>query len=182
MTEAVLRVIVLAAMGAVSVSVWTLRVALTAEGRKGAAAATAGVEAVVFALVFASVLSSLASPLEVAGYALGVAAGTYLGLLIDGKLSTGQSAVQVIVEGDGGELAAALQSCTWPVTRLAGDGLGGTVTMLLVVVDTVRTANLLDDVARLCPGAFWTVERLQRTHPSPLPAGYQQVRTGRRSH
>jgi uncharacterized protein YebE (UPF0316 family) len=174
-TDTVLRVLVLAGMGAASVSVWTLRVALTAEGRRSAAALVAGVEAVVFALVFASVLSSLAAPVEVAGYAVGVAAGTWLGLLADRKLATGQSAVRVVVDGDGLELAGDLRALGWPATRLAGDGVRGPATLLLVVVDVARVAAVLGDLARLAPAAFWTVERLQTAHPSPLPAGYRQV-------
>ncbi len=175
MPDIVLRVVVLAVMGAVSVSVWTLRVALTAEGRRGAAAITAGVEAVVFALVFASVLSSLESPAEVAGYAVGVAAGTFLGLLADGKLASGQSAVRALVDGDGHELAGALRARGWPVTLLPGEGLRGAVTLLFVVVDVARVRELRSDLERLAPDAFWVVERLQTAHPSTLPQGYRQV-------
>jgi hypothetical protein len=40
-------------------------------------------------------------PLEVGGYALGVAAGTLLGVVLDARLSTGQSALRVVVPGDG---------------------------------------------------------------------------------
>ena len=178
MTDTVLRVLVLAGMGAASVSVWTLRVALTAEARKGAAALVAGVEAVVFALVFSSVLASLASPVEVAGYALGVAGGTFVGLLADGKLSTGQSAVRTVVDGDGRELAGALRALGWPVTRFTGEGVRGPATLLLVVVDVARTGPLLDDLGRLAPGGFWTVERVQSAHAAALPAGYRQVSTG----
>lgn len=175
--DMLLRAAVLAVLGAVSVSVWTLRVALTAEGRKVAAALLAGMDAVVFTLVFASVLSSLEAPLEVAGYGIGVACGTLLGLLADGRLSAGQSAVRLIVDGDGDELARALRTLGWPVTRLHGEGLTGAAAVLLVVVDDGRVADLTADLGRLAPGGFWTVERLRTAHPSPLPTGYRQVRT-----
>ena len=174
--DMLLRAVVLAVLGAVSVSVWTLRVALTAEGRKVAAALVAGIDAVVFTLVFASVLSSLEAPLEVAGYGIGVAGGTLLGLLADGRLSAGQSAVRIIIEGDGDGLAGALRRLGWPVTRLHGEGLTGAAAVLLVVVDDGRVADLTGDLGRLAPGVFWTVERLKTAHPSPLPAGYRQVR------
>ena len=63
----------LTVMGTISVALWTIRVALTGRGRRLAASATAGIEAVVFVLVFVSVLSSLNSPVEVGGYAVGPA-------------------------------------------------------------------------------------------------------------
>jgi uncharacterized protein YebE (UPF0316 family) len=173
--EFLARLAALAAMGTVSVSLWTVRVALTARGRRLAASSAAGVEAVVFVLVFASVLTSLDSPLEVAGYAVGVAAGTLLGVVADARLSTGQSTVRVIVDGDGDGLARALRERGWPLTALHGEGLSGRATLLLVVLDDNRLRHLLADLRVLTPNAFWTVERLQRAQPSALPTGYRQV-------
>ena len=49
--ELVLRTCVLIVLGTVSVSLWTIRVALTARGRRLAASAMARVEATVFVLV-----------------------------------------------------------------------------------------------------------------------------------
>lgn len=180
-TEFLLRLAALVGMGTVSVSLWTVRVALTARGRRLAASLTAGVEAVVFVLVFASVLSSLDSPVEVAGYAVGVAAGTLLGVVVDARLSTGQSALRVIVPGDGGALARALQDRGWPLTRLHAEGISGRAALLLLVLDDARLRHLLADLRVLAPDAFWTVERLQRAQPSVLPPGYRQVGGGRRA-
>ena len=159
--ELALRTATLVLMGTVRVSLWTLRVALAARGRRLVASATAGVEAVVFALVFASVLSRLESPVEVGGYALGVAAGTLLGVAGDARLSRGRSTVRVVVDGTGDALAQALQARGWPVTRLLGEALEGVVGVLLVVVDEPVASHLLADVHALAPDAFCTVERLQ---------------------
>ncbi len=75
-----------AALSTGSVGLWTLRVALAARGRKAAAAAVAAVEAVVFALVFSSVAAGLGAPERLAGHAMGVAAGTILGIGLDERL------------------------------------------------------------------------------------------------
>jgi uncharacterized protein YebE (UPF0316 family) len=179
-TEFLLRLAALVLMGTISVSLWTVRVALTARGRRLAASLTAGVEAVVFVLVFASVLSSLDSPLEVGGYALGVAAGTLLGVVLDARLSTGQSALRVVVPGDGEALARALQDRGWPLTRLPAEGITGPAALLLLVIDDARLGTLLADLEVLAPESFWAVERLQRTRPSVVPPGYRQVGSGRR--
>lgn len=179
-TEFLLRLGVLIVMGTVSVSLWTVRVALTARGRRLAASLTAGVEAVVFVLVFASVLSSLDSPLEVAGYAVGVAAGTLLGVVLDARLSTGQSVLRVVVPGDGDALARALQDRGWPLTRLSAEGISGRAALLLLVIDDVRLRHLIADLEVLAPDSFWTVERVQRARPSVLPPGYRQIGDGRR--
>lgn len=177
--ELILRTAVLVVMGTISVSLWTVRVALTARARRLAAAAAAGVEAVVFALVFTSVMSSLNSPVEVAGYAVGVAAGTLLGVVADTRLSTGQSAVRVVASGTGERLVSLLRGKGWPVTALRADGVGGDAAMLIVAVDDSRLPRLLGDLLEMAPDAFWTVERLQAAKSSTLPAGYHQLRARR---
>jgi uncharacterized protein YebE (UPF0316 family) len=181
--DLIARTGLLVGAGTVSVSLWTVRVALTARGRQLGSSLTAGVEAVVFALAFASVLASLHSPVEVAGYAVGVALGTLLGVKLDSRLSTGQSTVRVFVNGDGEQLARVLRAACWPVVRLGGEGVQGAAALLLVVLDDARLPRLLADLRALTPEAFWTVERLQAVQPSLLPAGYRQIgrATGRRS-
>lgn len=73
----------LAVVSTVSVGLWTLRVALSARGRRVAASVTASLEAVLFALAFARVLDALDDPLRVVGYAAGVAVGTFAGLTLE---------------------------------------------------------------------------------------------------
>jgi uncharacterized protein YebE (UPF0316 family) len=176
----------LAVLGTLSVSLWTVRVALTARGRRLPAAALAGLEAVVFAVAFSTLLSSLDAPLEIAGYAVGVATGTLLGVVVDGRFSGGQSAVRVVVDGDGADLTRTLRDRGWPVTVLPGDGVRGHVALLLVVVDDLRVAALVGDLQECAPAAFWSVERVQRTQPARLPAAFHQggaplLRRSRRS-
>jgi len=70
-----------------SVSLWTLRVALTARSHKAMAAAAASVEATVFVLAFSRVLSSLDSVVQVVAYATGVGCGTLVGLSINDRIN-----------------------------------------------------------------------------------------------
>lgn len=72
-----------AALATVNVGLWTLRVALAARGRRALAAMTSGADAVLFVVTFSTVLSSLDDPLRVGAYAVGVALGTHLGLVVE---------------------------------------------------------------------------------------------------
>jgi hypothetical protein len=67
-----------------SVSLWTVRVALTARGSKWIGATVAAVEAVVFATAFSRLVTDLGSPLKIGAYGVGVAAGTIVGIRLDG--------------------------------------------------------------------------------------------------
>jgi Domain of unknown function (DUF5698) len=87
MINAWLPTLALSITAALSVSLWTLRVTLAARSRRLPASTVAVLEAVLFTFAFSHVSQHLGSPARVAGYAVGVGAGTYLGMVIDQRLS-----------------------------------------------------------------------------------------------
>lgn len=152
----------MAALATASVGLWTLRVALTARGRKGPGAVVAAVEAVVFAVALTRLGAGLDAPGRVGGYAAGVAVGTLLGLALDERLSKGRSEIRVVVPGLQPGLALTLQKGGCPATWLAGEGPEGPVTVVFVAADDRRLPALFEKVARLVPRASWTVHALRR--------------------
>jgi uncharacterized protein YebE (UPF0316 family) len=69
-----------------SVSLWTLRVGLTARNHTVLAVFVASVEATVFVAAFSRLMTRLDSTAQVVAYALGVAGGTLLGLVIERRI------------------------------------------------------------------------------------------------
>lgn len=174
--DTILGALEMAGIAVVSVGLWTLRVALTARGRKVAGSVTAGTEAIVFLLAFSSVLGDLAAVERVIGYALGVAGGTLLGVIADERLSTGQSEVRIVTPGTDATLVRELQGLGWPVTWTNGNGPRGEVTVAFVAVDDVRLPGILKDLDGQAGEAFWTVERLQAARAVQLPEGVIGIR------
>ena len=168
----------LAALATCNVGLWTLRVAVAAAGRPLVAAAIAGLESLLFALAFGTVISSLDDPLRVGAYAIGVALGTLAGVFADERLSTGQSLVRVVIDGDGRGQVAALRAHGWPATCSRADGVRGPVAVLAVTVDDAALRRLRTDLDRVAPDGFLTVERLRSVRPTALPPGMHQI--GRR--
>jgi uncharacterized protein YebE (UPF0316 family) len=167
----------MALLAITSVGLWTLRVALTARGRKTIGATVAAVEAVIFAVAFTNVASHLQSPLRVVGYAAGVALGTILGLTADHRLSPGVSEVDIVVPGLETDTAERLHELGWPTTSLTARGPHGPVTLICIAVDDSRLIELTTAVRHTAPDAFWTVQRLGTAHASALPDGYLQIAT-----
>lgn len=165
----------LAVLTTCSVGAWTLRVSVAAAGRRVAAAGIAAAEGVLFVLVFGTVVSSLDDPMRVGGYAAGVAVGTWLGILVEERFSTGQSMVRLVVDGSGHDEAAALRGRGWPVVRTSADGVRGPVAVISVAVDDAVLAQVQADVAELAAGAFGTTERLRSIRPIPFPAAMHHV-------
>ena len=165
----------MALLAITSVGLWTLRVALTARGRRGIGASVAAVEAVIFAVAFSNVAAHLDSPLRVAGYAAGVALGTVVGLTADRRLSAGVSEVDIVVPGRDTHTAERLRQLGWPATTFAAEGPSGPVTLICIAVDDTRLAELTAAIRVVAPQSFWTVQRLGTTHAAVLPDGYLQI-------
>jgi uncharacterized protein YebE (UPF0316 family) len=167
---------------ALTVGLWTFRVALAGRGRRLFSALVAGVEALLFVLVFTGLVANLGDPLKLGAYAIGVACGTLLGILADERLTAGNSEVRMVVPGDGSAAVERLHRAGWPATWMAGMGPEGPATSAFVVVEDRRVPELLALLDELDLRPFVTVERLRQTRPAPLPAGFVQVgdRRGRR--
>ena len=165
----------MAAMAMGSVGLWTLRVAFAARGRKFLGAAVASLEAVVFAVAFSTLAVSLDTPVRVIGYALGVAAGTLVGLYLDERAAKGKSEIQVVVQGDDGELVERLRRRGWPATSFHAEGPRGSVTVAFVAVDDTQVPRVEEALQQAVPDAFWAVQALRRIHPSLLARGPASV-------
>lgn len=84
---AVLAAVTTSLLAILAVSLWTLRVALTARNHKLLAAVAASAEATIFALAFSRLLASLDSVSQVIAYTVGVGVGTLAGLAINERLT-----------------------------------------------------------------------------------------------
>lgn len=166
---------VITVASAVTVALFTFRIALATRGRRLFAASTAGVEAILFGLILTGLVANLGDPLRLGAYAVGVAAGTLLGLAADERLSSGQSEVRLVVPGDGLAIVGQLHAAGWPATATPALGPSGRTTSVFVAVDDRRVDDLLRLVERLEPAPFVAVGQLRRTRPVPVPAGFAQV-------
>jgi uncharacterized protein YebE (UPF0316 family) len=79
MLTTLVQPVFIAVLVVLEVAVWQLRVALATRGRKRSAALLGAVNAVLSVLALGQVVTHLDRPGNVAGYALGVVIGVYLG-------------------------------------------------------------------------------------------------------
>ena len=101
MSSPLLQPLVIATLVVTEVAVWQLRVALATRGRRNSAATLGAVNAVLSVVALAQVVTHLERPANVAGYAVGVAAGVYLGIVADEGLAREPLQYRVLVDGDG---------------------------------------------------------------------------------
>ena len=79
--------VLIAVLVVLEVAVWQVRVALATRGRKRIAALLGAINAVISVVALGQVVTNLDRPENVAGYALGVAVGVYVGVVADGRLA-----------------------------------------------------------------------------------------------
>lgn len=171
----------LAGLAMLSVALWTIRVALTAQRRKKAATGMAAFEATVFAIAFARLLTGIDNPLGIGAYAIGVATGTSLALLLDDVLNP--EIVRVDIVDPSGQhsgpysVSDTLRRNGWPTTTTTGEGLSGPVNVISITTGADRVPALTTLVSETDAGSdvFWTVSPVRESRAVDLPAGFSQA-------
>jgi uncharacterized protein YebE (UPF0316 family) len=82
-----MEIIVLALLAMSSVCLWTLRLAVTTRGHRLLAPPLAAVEAIVYVTAFGRLLTDLGSIERRLAFGLGVAAGTYVAMIVADRVT-----------------------------------------------------------------------------------------------
>ena len=82
------------------VSLATIRTLMVVQGRKVQAAAIGFFEVIIYIVALGEVVSSLDNPMNLLFYALGFAAGNYVGIMIENKIALGNLGAQIILKTD----------------------------------------------------------------------------------
>jgi uncharacterized protein YebE (UPF0316 family) len=101
---------------------------------------------------------------NVLAYSGGFAAGTLVGLWIEGKIALGYATIRVITQEDGDEMADALRLAGYGVTEEVGEGRAGQVRVVTTVAKRRRIPAILALVSGMDKNAFVTVEDASRVH------------------
>ena len=143
----------------VEVSLATIRMVLVNRGEKIKGALIGFFEVMIWLVVAANVLDSVAQdPFKVVVYCAGFSCGIYLGVVIEDKLAIGMAAIQAVVgEEMKDELSLALRDKGFGVTVLQGQGMDGTVDVLMVYLKRKALAEATSLIRDHVPNALITV-------------------------
>ena len=106
----------------VDVSIGTVRIILLSKGLKHLAPVFGFFEVLIWLVAIRFVLHNVSSPIHYIAYAGGFAIGTYIGMLIEGRLSLGNLMVRIITRQGGDELVGFLREHGYRVTDLPARG------------------------------------------------------------
>lgn len=137
----------------------TLRIVFLSKGIKYLAPIIAFFEIIIWLLAIVGVMSNLSNVANFLAYAFGFAFGTYVGLVIEEKLSIGMVILRIIAAED--SLAAIgkyMQSENYGATYLDAKGSRGEVMMILSLVNREDVPRITKHLEENAPNAFFSIE------------------------
>jgi uncharacterized protein YebE (UPF0316 family) len=141
------------------VSMETIRVIYISRGIKYLAPFIAFFEIIIWLLAMEVVMSDLTNIANFFAFAFGFATGTYVGLVIEEKLSIGMVIMRIVTtEESNEEIARFLESEHFGVTALDAKGTRGDVKMLLSLVNRADVPRITEHIRTTNPTAFFSIE------------------------
>jgi len=144
------------------VSMETIRVIYISRGIKYLAPIIAFFEIVIWLLAMEVVLSDLSNIANFFAYAFGFAAGTYIGLVIEERLSIGTVILRIITtEESTDEIVSFLESEQFGVTYMDARGSRGDVRMIISLVNRADVPRITSHIETTNPRAFFSIEDIR---------------------
>ncbi len=141
------------------VSLETIRVVYISKGIRLFSAVIAFFEITIWLLAMEVVLSNLSNIATFLAFAFGFASGTYIGLIIEEKISIGRVVVRVITANPSAEgLLDALSTAGYGVTMIDAEGTRERVKVILTIVDRHDLQALLRAIDKFDAHAFYSIE------------------------
>jgi uncharacterized protein YebE (UPF0316 family) len=140
------------------VSMATVRNILTNRGLRQVAPLIGFFEMLIWLVAITQVMQNLNNVASYLAWALGFAAGNYLGILIEERLALGHQIVRVFADERGSALAQLLREEHFGVTTVNARGSQGPVELIFVVTRRKRLQSLLALLHTHAPNLFFTIE------------------------
>lgn len=145
----------------IDVSLGTMRMILTIQGKRTWSTILGFIEVSVFITAVASVVQGPLDPLRVLAYGGGFAAGTFLGMTLDRRLGIGDVVVRIISKSHK-QMVPALTAVGFGLTLVDGrGGRGSEVGVVFSVCHRKRLQELLGIIRQVDRSAIVTVQEVR---------------------
>ncbi len=145
----------------IDVSLGTLRVIFISRGYKYLAPLVGFIEITIWLLAIRQVIIDDINIALFFAYAGGFAAGTFVGIVIEEKLSIGEVMLRIITGKDTKNLVKGLKKAGFMMTTVSAQGVRKKVKVVHCVVKREDVSKVLTIVKRYNPHAFYTVEDIR---------------------
>lgn len=158
MIETILFALMIMTLRIIDVSLGTIRMIITVQGKKYIAGTIGFFEVTIWVVAISSVMSQLNNWINVAAYSSGFALGTIIGITLEQKLGSGFVWLNIISMNFVDDITNALRKNKFGVTLIPGEGASGGVTVLLVLIPRKRQKEVMQLIIEIDPKAFVTMQ------------------------
>jgi uncharacterized protein YebE (UPF0316 family) len=162
------------------VSMGTVRTLAVVSGRIRLSVVLGFFEVLIWVLAISQVLAVAGKePLLLLAWAAGFATGNATGIWIEKQLAMGHRVLRIISPCCGPDIAERLRSAGQPVTTFQGEGRDGPRTLLYILCERKRVAEVIEVARSLDPELFFVVEPVSESSSTSLalhsPTGWRAV-------
>lgn len=150
------------------VSIGTMRIISIAKGKKLLAPVFGFFELLLWLFAIGQIMKNLDNPLFYVPYALGFAAGTFVGMHIEEKVALGTLLVRIITKQEATDLIQYLNSAEYGVTAVNAQGARGPVHVIFSIIKRSDLNHFVDIIKRFNPNAFYSVEDIRYVREGTL--------------
>ncbi len=143
------------------VSLDTIRVIMVAKGYRNLAPFVGFFQSLIWLITITRIMANLDNWFTYIGYASGFGLGTYIGMILEGKLALGYELVRVITKKGANDLIDGLREKGYPVTTVAGMGREGEVGVLYIIIRRRALRDVIATIQQFNPNAFYTIEDMR---------------------
>jgi len=156
------------------VSMGTIRVIFISKGIKNLAPLIGFFEVIIWLLAIGQVMNNVTNVASYIAYGGGFAAGTYIGMLIEEKISLGLTSVRIITNEDPTRLVEYLRSQNYGVTAVDGEGSAGQVKIIYSIIRRQDLPDVVDAIKKFNSGAFYSVEDVKSVSEGVFPEEHRR--------
>ncbi len=140
------------------VGIGTIRIILIAKGLKKIAPILGFIESFVWIIAVSQIMLNLNNFYYYIAYSMGFATGTYVGIVLESKLSLGYVIIRVITYREASALVQHLREANQPATVIDAEGQNGMVKVIFIVLKRSNSESLIRKIKEFNPNAFYTIE------------------------
>lgn len=151
------------------VSLDTVRIIFINRNLRYYAAVIGFFEVLIWLMVIRQIFQNLGNPVCFIAYAAGFAAGNFVGINIENRISIGKVIIRIITRVEADDLIAYLRSAGYGLTIIDAEGATGPVKVIFSIVERSDIDHMASMIRRHNPQAFYSVEDVRFVSEAVTP-------------
>ncbi|MBE0637516.1 MAG: DUF2179 domain-containing protein [Bacteroidales bacterium] len=139
-------------------SIGTLRLIFVSKGYKYYAPILGFFEVIIWLLAVSQILKQMDNFLYYIAYGAGFAAGNFIGIILEERISLGTVIVRIMPKLDATDLIAYLKDNNYGLTLMDAEGSRGPVKIIFLIIPRKQVKELVSIINRFNPNAFYSIE------------------------